>query len=239
MGKMIYTISTQHLNHILEEFKQMTNTRIIGYGNPKRALSGLLEINTAEIYGYIIVDYEIDREDRGYYAKLIKTIDRVVKKGTLMMIGLAETDNLGAILKAVKPVNLEIRLFTYDVLTDSDIRRELIGPILLKEETPYVKKVVEVINRDDFKMPVFGIPNTFSKEYSEAVSDVVRYEEMSDTLDSDTFLNKYDSDSVWYKFRRYVIYLVISELKYPFDIEEYKNEISVEDYCAIKEYIKE
>lgn len=238
MERYIYVISTQHLEHILYEFQNMESTRMVGYGNPKDALRGLLELNTSQIYGFIIVDYEISDEDRGMYAKFIRQIDRICKKDTLLMVGLNEVDNLGKVINVVKPKNIKVQLFQYDVLTDFNIRRELIGPILLKEERPYVPRKIEVWDPAVYKAPTFGVPQTFSREFFNAVSELSWYSNVNEAIESDTVLASFDPKSVWYKFRRYVIYKKLTNNSYGFNLEEYREELSVDDYCAIREYIR-
>ena len=135
INKFMYYVSPDYLRALYRESKSYS-FKMKGYCSIEEGLKNLKFTNISDVLGFAIVLHEFP-EELAPLINLINNINRVGKGKTLVLCSFY-SDGLDLVLEHVDTSNLKFYVYT-DLIdfTDVDIKRNIIGTILLNEIKPY------------------------------------------------------------------------------------------------------
>jgi hypothetical protein len=202
---VIFCVSPQYLNIISEESREF-DFKFQGYGNLEDAMTGLLKTNISEIISFIFVADSMQSyiKDLLPFVRMINSMSDYNKEYRKRFIFAYNSDGtvLG-LLNEIKPTNLDIYQAKYEVLTDLFIKRDIFGTALTSYYKPYIPNKSNDNDLTKFRYsPTLFYRPLFSPLFLTAIEDIVKLDNLNDTLNLDPQLDYLRrEDEFFYRLR--------------------------------------
>ena len=210
--KYILVVSPDYLDAIFDETKKFSFA-INGYGNAANASKGLLYANANDILGYILCYEDFARLRQSELRNLTELIRKIDLIGGNKEVVVATRGQLGFLskpLSSCKNVNV-VKDTNIEYLSDTEICKKMIGPILLDNYVPYkLKDTKDVKSKKEVNPDLLYAP-IISDTILDVISKVYVLESLEDTLDNDLVYSKFsDTDPVFAIFRKLKVMQVLN-----------------------------
>lgn len=218
MEKYIYCISPEYSGPLVQEsspFKFETKVFtdcVLGYNH-------LIMTNQSSILGYLFL-YEEIPEDPTDLVDLINFINYIGDKETVVLLAVNNSKGLDYLLTFLNTENIDFGyLSEFEVVTDSFIKRNLFGSILVKKYKPYLDEIVDfkmVTSFNSNKNLVPVLPN----DILSILAPINKLIDVRYTVENDEILNEFKDNAL-------VSYLRINRIKKLFGEEvDYEGMVS-------------
>lgn len=188
MEKFVYLVTPDYMLPFIEESK-LYSFFIKAYPNAKSGYRNLIQTNLSSILGFVFF-YEELPEDLTYLVKFINFLNIVGDKDTLVLLAVNDPDGVkDFLLPKLDTDKITFKFITgFEIVTDSFIKRSLLGTIVLHNFEPYIEeakpiKEVATFNRNESLNPI--LPS----DVLSILSPIIKLNNSDNTIKHDVVLN--------------------------------------------------
>lgn len=143
MEKFMYCISPEYSGPLAYHAKDFSFGAKI-YTDCKTAYNHLLNTNLASILGFIFLLEDIP-EDPKDLITFIDKVNTIGDKNTLVLLAVKNAKGLEYLSSFLTYDNIQVFYITdFEIVTDTFIKRNLFGSILIQKENPYLTRMREI-----------------------------------------------------------------------------------------------
>lgn len=141
MEKCVYLTTPDYMRAFIVESK-MYSFSVKAYPNSRSAYQHLFQTNLSSILGFVFF-YEELPEDLTYLVRFINFLNLIGNKDTLVLLAVNDPDGVKDYLfPNIKTGNITFKYITdFSPVTDSFIKRSLLGTVVLHNFEPYVETI--------------------------------------------------------------------------------------------------
>lgn len=210
MRKIIYCVSPDYARYILNESRPFSFDVKI-FPSCEIAYDNLVSNNQNNILGYILLYDEIP-EDPSDMINFINFINLVGDKETVVILAIRHAKGFNILMQYLEIDNIEfLHITDFECVTDTFIKRNLFGSILIRKFPPYMDKVTTFSSSSKFQLNDRLFP-ILPKDILAILSPIERLITLQYTLESDSVLNEFKDNSL-------VHYLRLNRIKKAFGEE--------------------
>ena len=141
MEKFVYLVTPDYMLPVIEE-SRLYSFFIKAYPNAKSGYRNLSQTNLSSILGFIFF-YEELPEDLTYLVKFINFLNLIGDKETLVLLAVNYPDGVeDFLLPKLRTNKITFKYITdFEIVTDSFIKRSLLGSVVLHNFEPYIESI--------------------------------------------------------------------------------------------------
>lgn len=195
--KTIIVISPDYLESCFKEAQDFSFC-MQGYGNFEMANNRLMYTNAQDILGFAYVCEEMPKSGSKKYKQMLKFFDNCNLMQANLKFVIVTQGNIGSVLKDLK--QFKFLRFAYkesvEYITDTVLRRDVFGSILIDVYNPYEEIPTEVKDFTGFDCPRLSFRPIVPDTLFLVASTVRRLDTLKETIDNDVILLKYGDNEI-------------------------------------------
>ena len=193
----IFIISPNYLQAIAEEASAF-ETITYGYGNFESAYRGLLDVNVSEVIGWV---YVADRFPKNFKSMLkFMRICDAMKSNRKFLILLPQHYSYVDNVNYSQFKYLNVVKATFDIMTDTIVKRSIYGSIFKEVYTPYVGLAQSVSKPlKEYKTSSIHYSSCISKTMQQIIKPCTAFSSLEDAINNDFVLQalRSSSEEIW------------------------------------------
>lgn len=210
MRKIIYCVSPDYARYLaLESAPFSFDVKV--FPNCGLAYDNLVANNQSNIIGYVLL-YEEIPNDPTELVDFINFINLIGSKDTIVILAIRNAKGFPMLMDYLEVDNIEfLNIIDFEVVTDTFIKRNLFGSILIRKYTPYVDKITMFKNSSTYQSNSNLVP-VLPNDILGILSPINRLVTLKHTIEADRVLEDFKDNPLVY-------YLRLNRIKRLFDEE--------------------
>lgn len=204
--KTVFMISPDYLESAFTETEKFS-FELQGYGNFVTACKRLPYVNFTDVLGFVYLCNHPCLAGSKEYDAMLDFFRLCNLSGTSKKFLIVSKDNLNDLIPVLKKYN-NIRfsiLSSIEFITDKVFNKDIFGSILLDNYEPYIFRDEKPVSLGDYSIPALGFQSVIPAALFDVEEKVYVLENLSDTLENDVILSKYEGNKIIQKLREIVI----------------------------------
>lgn len=199
MRKNIVCISPEYAKPMLKESARFSFDVNV-FPNAEIAYSNLIKINQHTILGYVLL-YDKIPEDPSDLINFINFINLIGDRETIVILAIKDSKGFNILMDYVEVDNITfLHIIDFECVTDTFIKRNLYGSILIRKFRPYEDRVELFKSQSQFQFNDRLFP-VLPKDVLAILSPVRKLIDSTYTIESDKILHENKDNALVYYLR--------------------------------------